>query len=87
MATQIIKTRFKIRNGTAAEWESVNPILLEGEPGYATDTNVYKIGNGKLRWTELPPISATESSVVDIKLIYGGDSNGNINYQYDNSIT
>lgn len=77
MATQIIKTRFKIRNGTDEEWRTIDPILLEGEPGYATDTNVYKIGNGKLRWTELPAISADGSPIVDIQLIYGGDSNGN----------
>ena len=46
MVQQIIKTRFKIRRGTNEEWQRVNPILLAGEPGYATDLNIFKIGDG-----------------------------------------
>lgn len=48
MATQI-----QIRRGTAAQWLSANPILIEGELGYETDTNKFKIGNGSSTWTAL----------------------------------
>lgn len=74
---QIIKTRFKIRNGKAAEWAAANPILLEGEPAYATDTHVYKIGNGIDRWNDLPVIGGGEAADLDIQLINGGNANGN----------
>ena len=48
MAIQI-----QFRRGTEAEWESVNPILAEGEMGIETDTNLFKIGDGVLPWTSL----------------------------------
>jgi hypothetical protein len=46
-------TRFKLRNGTAAEWTGANPVLLEGEIGIETDTRTYKIGDGTTAWTGL----------------------------------
>ena len=48
MAIQI-----QFRRGTAAEWESVSPILAEGEMGIETDTNLFKIGNGINQWNDL----------------------------------
>ena len=54
---QIIKTTFKLRRGTAAEWDLINPILAEGEPGFAIDTNILKIGNGKDTWKNLIAIN------------------------------
>jgi hypothetical protein len=47
-------TRFKLRNGSAAEWTAENPILLEGEVGIETDTRNYKVGNGVSAWSALP---------------------------------
>ena len=46
-------TRFKLRNGTAAEWTGANPVLLEGEIGIETDTRTYKIGDGTTAWAGL----------------------------------
>jgi len=46
-------TRFKLRNGTQAEWTSANPVLLQGEIGVETDTRRYKIGNGTTAWSSL----------------------------------
>jgi len=40
----------KVRRGTAAEWNSANPVLDEGELGFATDTGEMKIGNGSDSW-------------------------------------
>lgn len=57
MAQQIIKTRFKIRRGTNEEWQRVNPILLSGEPGYATDLNIFKIGDGVTPWKKLSAVT------------------------------
>lgn len=67
MATEVIKTTFKLRRGLAAKWEEVNPILVEGEPGWAMDTEVLKIGDGVRTWTELSAISGIDISAADIE--------------------
>jgi Major tropism determinant N-terminal domain len=48
MAIQI-----QFRRGTAAEWTAANPILALAEMGIETDTDLFKIGDGVKRWTEL----------------------------------
>ena len=45
--------KIQIRRGTAAEWTAANPILLIGELGLETDTNLIKAGNGSTAWTSL----------------------------------
>lgn len=47
-------TQIQIRRGSAAFWESENPILHDGEPGYERDTRRLKIGDGATHWRELP---------------------------------
>lgn len=81
MAQQIIKTRFKIRRGTSEEWRQVNPILLAGEPGYATDLNIFKIGDGVTPWKKLPAV-AGDTVELNITLINGGDAYGTENHNF-----
>jgi hypothetical protein len=50
--TEII--RIKLRRDLASRWSSLNPILLQGEPGFERDTGLFKIGNGLLHWNDLP---------------------------------
>lgn len=38
-----------------SEWESFNPILETGEPAYAYDVNIFKIGDGIHSWKQLEP--------------------------------
>lgn len=45
--------RIRFRRGTAATWSSNNPVLLSGEPGWETDTNKIKIGDGVTAWSSL----------------------------------
>ena len=52
-----IKARILLRRGTAAEWTAANPVLLDGEPGWETDTGKLKIGDGETAWTALPEYS------------------------------
>lgn len=47
-------TRMLQRRGTAAAWASINPVLDDGEIGYARDTNIIKIGDGVTHWNDLP---------------------------------
>ena len=43
----------KLRRDTKANWESVNPILAEGEAGVESDTRRIKFGNGSSHWNDL----------------------------------
>ena len=45
--------RLQLRQDTTENWKSANPILLEGEMGYDTDTKQFKIGNGINSWNTL----------------------------------
>lgn len=45
--------QLRFRQGTAEEWTEVNPVLAIGEPGYETDTNKFKIGDGLTHWVDL----------------------------------
>ena len=45
--------RVQIRRDTTLNWNTNDPILLDGEFGYETDTGRYKIGNGIDIWSDL----------------------------------
>ena len=45
--------RIQIRRDTSTNWAVNNPILLEGEFGYETDTTYMKIGDGTTPWNIL----------------------------------
>jgi microcystin-dependent protein len=47
-------TRMQQRRGTLAEWTAANPVLLDGEIGFETDTNMIRIGNGGTEFLDLP---------------------------------
>lgn len=46
-------TRIQLRHDTAANFASVNPVLLAGEVGVETDTNKFKFGDGTTAWNSL----------------------------------
>lgn len=65
---KVYKTTFKLRRGKAESWKKNNPILQEGEPGFALDTNILKIGDGKTRWLDLQAISG-EGAINDKEML------------------
>lgn len=46
----------QFRKGTYSEWNSANPVLANGEPGFDTTNNILKIGDGSTNWNDLPGI-------------------------------
>lgn len=47
--------RIQHARDTLANWQSENPVLLEGEIGFVTDdAGLFKLGNGVTRWNGLP---------------------------------
>lgn len=71
------KSRFKLRCDTTANWESANPVLLNGEIGIeqtADGSKKVKIGDGVTEWVNLgytvdSALSATSERAVANKAV------------------
>lgn len=63
----VVNTTFKLKRGTAARWEELNPILAQGEPGFVYDNNKLKIGDGVTHWNDLPYIEG-KSEIINYNL-------------------
>lgn len=65
-------TRIQHRRATASEWNSLNPVLSDGEIGVSFFTEgldlktEIRIGNGESPWLELAPISGPEGPIGQI---------------------
>jgi hypothetical protein len=66
MAT-LIKTTIKFKRGSIMRWETMNPVLEAGEPGWATDVFVLKVGDGIHTWKELPSLTGVNLNEEDIQ--------------------
>ena len=75
-----VNVTFQFKKGTAARWNEVNPVLAESEPGFVTDENRLKIGDGITAWKDLPYMG--ESSVVNANTHYDFPSIGRANVIY-----
>lgn len=54
MAEFEVTSKFTMRNDTAANWTTKNPVLRNGEFGYDTTNKRVKMGDGVTRWGSLP---------------------------------
>jgi hypothetical protein len=61
-----MSTQIQIRRDTTANWEGVNPVLADGEIGFDTTANKFKVGNGSDEWQEIEySVGADGSGLVD----------------------
>lgn len=60
------KTEIQVRRDTAANWTSTNPVLALGEPGWESDTDKLKFGDGVTAWASLAYFAGSGSGVTDI---------------------
>jgi hypothetical protein len=76
MATTLV--RFQPRRKTAAAWTSSNELLLQGEPGFETDTGRSKVGDGTTTWAGLPydPHPSTVAGLYTPEM-FGAVADGN----------
>ena len=63
MAERTLQAKLKVRSDTATNWQSNNPVLLQGEPALETDTNKLKFGNGTSAYNDLPYVSSDAVTV------------------------
>lgn len=70
-------TRLLMRRRSAAEWNALNEVLMNGEIGVVTDSvpMKLKIGNGVSAWSDLPFIIDNDAIQIQIASL----SNGQIN--------
>jgi hypothetical protein len=65
----------QVRRDAAADWTSNDPTLAAGEPGFESDTNKVKIGDGATAWTSLDylevPLAFRDESSVSYTLVIG----------------
>lgn len=59
---QTATIKIKIRRDTEANWRAINPILFQGEIGFATDAGYFVIGNGTQAFNNLSPIATNALS-------------------------
>jgi hypothetical protein len=79
----------QLRRGTAAQWASVNPVLVEGELCVELDTEKFKIGNGVSAWNSLP-YSSGAIGPTGPQGVQGNDGNfggASFDYTFDTSVT
>lgn len=58
-----VNVRFQMKKDTTAGWTAANPTLLVGEPGFDTDQNILKIGDGVTQWTLLKTILSNSVNI------------------------
>lgn len=61
---------------TEAEWATANPVLMDRETGWTTDTLRVKLGDGVTAWNDLPyaidgGIPATQGQFVSTDASFG----------------
>lgn len=66
MDNKLLNIRIQLRNDTAENWNTKNPLLLQGEMGVEFDTGKIKIGNGTDRWTALEYSGVDEDTIKGI---------------------
>ena len=66
MADRTLNIRIQLRNDTAENWNTKNPLLLKGEMGVETDTGKTKIGNGTAHWKDLKYSGVDEDTIKGI---------------------
>ena len=51
-------TRIRLRRGTYARFVTKNPLLADGEPAWADDVQMMKVGDGVHNYNDLRPVYA-----------------------------
>lgn len=58
----------QLRRGLYSEFLSSNIILASGEPAFAVDSQILKIGDGVTPWSDLPTPTASGAFFQDLEI-------------------
>ena len=70
MAEKVLEARIRLKKDTASNWETANPVLLNGEQIIvvtAAGETRYKVGDGTKTYTQLPFTDEPLRSLVSEK--------------------
>ena len=88
----MLKARIQLKKDTSEAWRINNPVLLDGEAGYESDTNLMKVGDGIHRWLELDytnsgatAIASTANYAINAGAL-GGTSAADWTKKFDNYV-
>lgn len=88
----MLKARIQLKKDTREAWRINNPVLLDGEAGYESDTNLMKVGDGIHRWLELDytnsgatAIASTANYAINASAL-GGTSAADWAKKFDNYV-
>jgi hypothetical protein len=56
----------KVRRGTTTQWNSTTKNLANGEIGFNTTLNKFKIGTGSTPWVDLPYLNTLPSEFTEL---------------------
>lgn len=77
--TKTLRTQILLRNDSAANWETQNPVLGKGECGIELDTNnkpiKFKFGDGKTAWKDLAYVGTSIKIEGEGDVIIGAEVN------------
>jgi hypothetical protein len=59
-----VNTAITIRKGSSSQWNSTNPVLASGEPGYDLSNNILKIGDGVSDWNSLKNVASISGLIT-----------------------
>lgn len=82
------KNHIQFRKGTYSEWDAQNStVLASGEPGFISDFNKLKIGDGSTQWSDLSAINdalttlvynGTSSTIPKMSVVYINGAQGDM---------
>lgn len=64
MANVTLDAKLLLRNDTAANFASQNPVLSKGECGFENDTQKFKIGDGITAWNSLGYVTSDKMNIL-----------------------
>jgi hypothetical protein len=65
------KPNIQLKQGTESQFVAKNTILGSGEPSFATDTKIIKIGDNSTSWTNLPnTVISNVSGITNASGVY-----------------
>lgn len=71
----------QLKRGKAATWESLDPILAYGEPGFEGDTGRLKIGDGISKWSELNYFGESDYWIANTRFGFPSIGRADVLYQ------
>ena len=76
-----VEARIRLRRAWASDWDRVNPILRDGEPGVDKTNNMLKIGDGNTPWKQLPYLSPPNTGATTVAVTSDALLSAHVNSQ------